>query len=263
MYRHGQHEAIIGQDVFDQVQAINATRVSYWQGMPTKRLFLLTGLLRCGVCGRGMYGQWNNYTRAKAQRRELTCFTYKCTARGHAAISGRILDNLVLEQLAQLPLNDASIRDVRRLLEAEHTQEPDHIRDLMQAKHQQEERRKRLTLFLADGTLAAGDYKVAMAEVEQAMATIDRELVGLQPAQSTTEMVTAAEQWLRQVGDLTAVIAAATLEERASLIAGAIKHVTFTRETGMMITWQPWAEMLRERLNLDVGKPMYKEITVS
>jgi len=252
VYVPGQHAAIIEQGVFDAVQAINATHVNYWKGAPTKRLFMLTGLIRCGVCGGGMYGQWNNYSRAKAQRfeeqgKELTSFSYKCCTRGHAMTSGRVLDAHVLEQLTRLPLDAETIKGVRRLLEQQSDSQPDRATELQRARAKHEARRKSLTMFLADGTLEPADYKAAIADVEQAMAVIDKELTAIAPMSNPTALLSEAEAWLRAAGDLATVIEAATIEERTELVAGAIQHVTFTKDTGPVITWHPWAALILEQ----------------
>ena len=253
VYVPGQHEAIIEPGVYEAVQAINATHVGYYKGTPTKQLFLLTGLVRCGVCSKGMYGQWNNYSRAKAQRFEeqgkgLTSFSYKCSTRGHAMTNGRVLDAYVLDQLTQLPLNAETIKGVRHLLEQQGDSQPDRAAELRRARAKQDARRKSLTMFLADGTLEPVDYKAAIADVERAVSVIDQELASIAPMSNPSALLSEAEEWLRAAGDLATVIEAATIEERTELIAGAIKYVTFTKDTGAVITWHPWAALMLEQL---------------
>ena len=150
-------------------------------------------------------------------------------------------------KLTRLPLDTETIKGVRRLLEQQGDNQPDRTTELQRVRAKHEARRKSLTMFLADGTLEPADYKAAIADVEQAMAVIDKELTAIAPMSNPTALVSEAEAWLRATGDLATVIEAATLEERTELVAGAIQHVTFTKDTGSVITWHPWAALMLEQ----------------
>ena len=236
----GRHAPIVERGIFDQVQAILAARTGHRGEVPVARLFLLTRLVRCGVCGGMMYGNWNNYTRAKRERVPLVSFTYKCTRRTHASINGRTLDAHIRLALGRLPCG-AEAEEARAVLEADAARQPDRLRDLRASRDRQEARRKRLTLLLVDDTITRDDYHAALGEIEGALAVIDHEIAELAPDPSRGDDVGAAIAVLRGLGDAGAAFDAADLEDRAALVAAAIRGVTVQRDKTVAIEWQGWA----------------------
>jgi Recombinase zinc beta ribbon domain/Recombinase len=245
----GQHEPIIDRETFDQVQTLLDIGALHGRPKRARRLFLLTGLLVCGTCGRACCG-------AKDYSKGRTGHSYRCGHHNHGRHNGRPLDAMILDAVAAIPMPDNALATVRAVLQRDEAGQPDRAADLHAQRKRHEERRRRLTMFLADGTLEPADYRIAVVELEQAMATIDRELAAL-PATNTIAVLADVEAWLavaRDVGEGTvrAVIHGASLEDQAAIVAAAIERITLDRGTEPVIVWRPWVARLREAALLAV-----------
>ncbi len=161
--------------------------------------------------------------------------------------SGRALDAHVLEKVAKLPLSAHELKDARALLEQHKNNQPDLAAELQRARAKQETRRKNLTLDLADRKIDYAAYSAAVAHVDTALKAVDQEIASIAPMNNPTALLREAEEWLRAVSDWSTAFDAATLEERADMLAGFIQHVTYSKATGPVIAWQPWAAILLEQ----------------
>jgi hypothetical protein len=247
----GRHEPIIDRETFDRVQVLLDTGALRGRPKRDRRLFLLTGLLICGVCGRACCG-------AKDYRPGRTGHRYRCGHRNHGYAGGRMLDQLVLDAVAAIPVPDNAMEAVRPVLARDDVEQPDRAAGLQAQRKRHEERRKRLTLYLADGTIEPADYRIAVAEIEQAMATVDRELVSL-PTTATPAILAEVEAWLNLARDLgqgtvAAMLEGASIEDQASAVSAAIEHITLTRGNAPEITWRPWVLRLQEAAQSAVQK---------
>lgn len=246
----GQHEPIIDRETFDQVQALLDIAALHGRPKRERRIFLLTGVLTCGVCGRACCG-------AKDYNKGRTGHSYRCVHHHHGRHNGRALDRLVLDAVASIPMPDNALEAVRTVLQRDDGGLPDRAADLQAQRKRHEERRRRLTMFLADGTLEPADYRLAVADLEQATATIDRELATL-PALNATAVLADVEAWLqvaRDVGEgtIAAVILGASLDDQAAMVAAAIASITLERDKAPVIAWRPWVERVREAALLPGG----------
>jgi site-specific DNA recombinase len=239
----GQHEPLIDRETFDRAQVLLGASALHGRPNRERRLFLLTGLLVCGVCGRACCGT-KNYTKTGNGH------SYRCTHRHHGRHHGRLLDQMVLDAISAIPMPDNALDALRTVLARDEDGQPDRVTSLQVQRKRHEERRRRLTMFLADGTLEGGEYRAAVAEIEQAMATVDRELASL-PAVAATAVLADVEAWVtmaREVGHGTvaAMLQGASLEDQAAAVSAAIERITLTRGTQPEITWRPWVARLRE-----------------
>jgi len=113
------HEALVDRATFQRVQAILATRagdhaIAQWEASP----YLLSGLLRCGLCGHHMVG-----TAAKSgQYLYYTCQQYHQEAKGACPgvrIPKRKIEELVLAQSRELILDEQNLALLARLVNEE------------------------------------------------------------------------------------------------------------------------------------------------
>lgn len=243
----GRHEPIIDRDIFDRVQALLDVGALHGRPNRERRIFLLTGLLVCGTCGKACCG-------GKDYGTGRTGYRYRCKHQDHGYAAGKVLDYLVLDAVAAIPMPDNAMEAVRAVLARDDVGQPDRVTGLQAQRKRHEERRKRLTMYLADGTIEPADYRIAVAEIEQAMSTVDRELVSL-PATATPAILAEVEAWLSMARDLgqgtvAAMLDGASLEDQAAAVSAAIEHVTLTRGKAPEITWRPWVMRLQEAAHL-------------
>ena len=114
----GEHDAIFPVEIFQKVQNL----LSQNQGKPTKssRTYLLSGLMRCGLCGGAMTG--HTFTK-KGSEKEYSY--YKCYSRlqkGDMACKGLILpanqlEDFIIDQLMKLSANQVFLSDKKKMLD--------------------------------------------------------------------------------------------------------------------------------------------------
>ncbi|MDD4334792.1 MAG: recombinase family protein [Desulfotomaculaceae bacterium] len=72
------HEPIIARDIFEAVQERIKLRAEF-RGTARSRVYLLSGILRCGLCGGKMHGANRKSHFSKTKGRALDHFRYMCT----------------------------------------------------------------------------------------------------------------------------------------------------------------------------------------
>lgn len=112
----GIHEAIISEDVWEQAQikvAVQAKKYEKVNSVKGEKIHLLSGLLKCPICGAGMYGNKSIKSR-KDGTKYKDYFYYGCKhrnmTRGHKCdykkqINEELLDNAVAEVIRTLVSN--------------------------------------------------------------------------------------------------------------------------------------------------------------
>ncbi len=113
----GQHEAIVSEEIFREAQEILASR--YNKPTRANHQYLLTGLLKCGICGGPMHG----YTFAK-KGTDKTYVYYKChtnASKGKAVCPGmtvpaRSLEDFVVKTIMELSENTVFLNDKEKMI---------------------------------------------------------------------------------------------------------------------------------------------------
>jgi len=113
----GEHDAIISDDIFEKAQNL----LSQNKGKPTKsgRTYLLSGIIRCGLCGGAMTG----HTFKKKPSQKIYSY-YKCYSqlqKGNIACQGLSLpagelEGFIVEQLNELSKNTTFLSDKKKML---------------------------------------------------------------------------------------------------------------------------------------------------
>jgi site-specific DNA recombinase len=114
----GEHDAIVSLEVFEKVQNL----LSQNQGKPTKsgRTYLLSCIIRCGLCGGAMTG--HTFTK-KDTKKEYSY--YKCYSRlqkGEMACNGLSLpaiqlENFIVDNLMKLSADKVFLSDKKKMLD--------------------------------------------------------------------------------------------------------------------------------------------------
>ncbi len=120
-YSEGEHERIISDEVFNEVQKVLESRKQ--KPSRASRTYLLSGIIRCGKCGGPMYG----YTCYKDGKKSggKTYFYYKChnyASKGKSvcsglSIPGKTLEDFIIEKLMELSKDRKFLNDKRKMLE--------------------------------------------------------------------------------------------------------------------------------------------------
>ncbi|MBU0477524.1 recombinase family protein, partial [bacterium] len=113
----GQHEPIITDETFEKVQEI--LKQKYMKPSKAKQAYLLTGLLRCGMCKGGMFG----YVQAK-KNKSGKYFYYRCrnsVAKGQSVCKGMVLpaeniEKAVIDFLMNISKNDKILNEKEKIM---------------------------------------------------------------------------------------------------------------------------------------------------
>ncbi len=126
----GIHEAIISEDVWEQAQikvAVQAKKYEKVNSVKSEKIHLLSGLLKCPICGAGMYGNKSIKSR-KDGTRYRDYFYYGCKhrnmTRGHKCdyrrqINEEMLDSAVVEVIRTLVSNKKFAGMMRQKIDME------------------------------------------------------------------------------------------------------------------------------------------------
>jgi site-specific DNA recombinase len=159
----GQHEALISQELFDEVQAIRTRRnLSRGGRRRSDRVYLLAGVAVCSECGLRLVSQ----TSTKAGRKDIPQYlcpsrrrAIQCNARKHLT-RGDVIDQQVGELIKRLQLPE----ERERLEElAEHKEEK---QDIEGERRKLRGKLRRLREVYVDGDLSRGEYDRRRAELQ-------------------------------------------------------------------------------------------------
>ncbi len=232
------HEKVIDPALYDKVQELREARGE----MRTRALnrsndYLLSGLIRCGLCGGAYVGQ-SGTSRTKEVHRYYTCIkkvkrvgSEKCP---NHSVSAEVLEqqliNLILDTYADLGLFEQAIEAAKRLA-------PDQLDELeLRGKMLRDEQAKveralaQWTAAFEEGSLAASAFAERVQTLEarqidlaQEMSTVTEEIMML--LDSTPELVEVAnhaamvERVLRQEGNA---------DEKKRLLRGLVEALVVT-----------------------------------
>ena len=143
----GEHEPIIPLDLYQKVQKLLKQR--YMKPSKAKKIYLLTGLLRCGSCKGSMYGY---VYRKRTPTKQKDYFYYRCRnslQKGRAVckgllVPGGIIEKTITDTLLALSKNERFLSDKKLMLEALREQATPPRRNLGQQRNKLTENEKRL-----------------------------------------------------------------------------------------------------------------------
>ena len=172
----GKHEAIVEATLFDRVQEMLTGRYQHHE--PAIRDYAIAGLLKCGKCGAGLVLE----RRRGAGRRDLFVCR-KDRQDWHMQVPASEAEATVRAAIAALSLNpeslDVLLAEAATQFEQQHAQVKQQRVELERQQRTARERQDRLTTFLLDGTITRETYLRQQPRLEQAFATVARELAAL------------------------------------------------------------------------------------
>jgi site-specific DNA recombinase len=114
----GEHDPIVPVDIFEKVQNL----LSKNQGKPTKssRTYLLSGILRCGLCGGAMTG--HTFTKKENQKKYSYYKCYSRLQKGDIACKGLSLpaadlEDFIIDKLMTLSTDTVFLSDKKKMLD--------------------------------------------------------------------------------------------------------------------------------------------------
>lgn len=121
IYIEGGIPAIIEREMFDKVQAKLVENRKNAGRFKTKRVYMLTGLIRCGECGSLMWGKSHIDGRHRLLYLNYECssknFKQACQSRG---IRKEYIENYILDELRSTLFTESSIKRLAAMLNAYH-----------------------------------------------------------------------------------------------------------------------------------------------
>lgn len=229
--RPGRHEAIVDDELLRTALAgVEGRRGAVIRRAPTRREYLLSGLLRC-ECGRRLRA-------ATRQSRGQSWSYYVCPA-GHGSVRGGEAEADVLERVATGILPAAAIdearEELRRRLRAPRTNDVDDLRVRLLL------RRDRLAKRFEWGEIDEAEYRAERTGVERQLAQLPDgdKLVRFDAFRDVAVSVAAA-------------IDEATPEQRAELLRMLIEEVPVRNRCVVVdeIAWSPPARPFFERVTM-------------
>ena len=204
----GAHQAIIDEDLFQQVQArLKLSKNRSKTFSPSYRQYLLKGIVRCVYCGYPLWSEtsakgFTSYREPKNSRSH-----FACPANGRS-ISGRLLgdqiDNLI-KSLVLLPSWRERVIDKLSILSER--------ADMLRQREVIESKLRRLGKTFIDGLIEEGEYNVQR--------TLLQNVLNSMIIPEANAALKAGEQ-LENLGALWEV---ATLEEKHTLLSGMLEAV--------------------------------------
>ncbi|MBW2003423.1 MAG: recombinase family protein [Deltaproteobacteria bacterium] len=145
----GEHKAIVSEKKFREVQELLTQKTS----KPTKsdKTYLLSGILKCWLCGGKMYGYTHTKTYANGTTKEYLYYRCSTTSRkGTSACKGQTIDGETLEKIVTsailtLSENKQFLTEKAKLINELKKAVKPNTKDKQQAKKQLEKREKELS----------------------------------------------------------------------------------------------------------------------
>jgi site-specific DNA recombinase len=172
----GRHEAIITQELFENVQDVLFNRKRKVPVKNTKKEELpLRGLLKCKVCGGNLTGS------ASKNRLKQSYFYYHCRLKCNERFRAELANDWILSELKKLQITQ-DLADVikKNCKEIFTTNEDDRKKEIQKKNIEIELNKTRIQnaqQMMLDGGLDAQDYREIKARYEPEIATLKRELL--------------------------------------------------------------------------------------
>jgi len=230
------HEALIDRSVFSRVQAILDARaeshaIARWESSP----YLLSGLLRCGLCGRHMAG-----TSAKSGKYHYyTCQQY-CqegkTACAGVRVSKREIEELVMSRARDLILSESNLRLLVQLVNERLSQLQIDEKALLEGAQQRitglRKRLQRNYEALESGLLDLEELAPRIRELRQDIRDAERDQDKIAARQSEREATAVTlEAVIPYAQKLRSTLQIGSFRERKKFLAGLISCVHVGRES--------------------------------
>ncbi len=176
----GKHQPLVSKEVWERANAILTHRRGQLKRVRVAERYLLSGILRCRLCGGPMTGHWHRYRR---HSRPYEYGVYDCAAKAShldsckgSYVSVRKAENLVIEALGAL--SRATTKELREL-----PHRPAELPDVARIRRDLEEipgRRRRLIGGFERGLYDEPAYRQQQARIEREEKGLRAALAGSQ-----------------------------------------------------------------------------------
>ncbi|MEW5874923.1 MAG: recombinase family protein [Candidatus Zixiibacteriota bacterium] len=234
----GEHEGIIPQETFDQVQAlVYANGYGCGAAVRNKHGALLKGLLRCGRCGAAMA---HTYTNKKGTLyRYYQCVTRAkggSTACDSPSLAANDVEAFVVKQIRQIGKDPAVVDAVYvEAVRQQQSQTPAleaEQRRLQQDRNRRAEEIKRLTDVIADSEVALPSVSDRLGEAEASVMQIDARLRDLRDQLASLRSQTINAEHLREtLAKFDPIWEALHQSERIDLVHQVVDAVVYNPDT--------------------------------
>jgi site-specific DNA recombinase len=207
---------IIGDDLWNRVQAIKQRYSSRWGNKRQSKKRLLSGLLKCGRCGGGMTISRSDRYYCSARREKSTCDSN----RGISAheIEGRVLNGLRDILLGNENLVDEFAAEFKRELTRLRKQGHGATRSLLKELQQVERGIKRCLAFITGGDGDPGSVRDQLRQLDARKREIDADLKSHQAELKMAIHPNLPELYRRKVATLQETMKDETLQSTAAEI---------------------------------------------
>lgn len=166
----GNWESLVSPVQWQAIQDTMAKRQRNMRGVPNNRRYLLTGLLKCGICNGYLSGMTKRDGKMQSLPEGRLRQTYQCTHCHKITVGAEPLHHLLKESV----LFRLDTADLGELLDRSSTDA--RVSELLRERRALVARRSRLLDDYTDETLTKADYKHAVARVDVRLGAVDEEL---------------------------------------------------------------------------------------
>lgn len=234
---HQSHEALVPSEDFAAVQAemaAHAHRPTVRKAPARRRCYVLSGLVRCGLCGRRMPGNWNH-----------DAHHYRCKFPAEYALANKLdhPKNVYIRESAIVPELD---RWLAQLFDPEHLEETvAAMADVGASDESAEAAAEAAWRKLADCDDRLAKYRTALDSgadpvvVAGWISEVTGERLVAEAQLATVNSETVSEEDVRrlieELGDMTLALAEATAQEKADIYSALGLSITYYPEKHLVI----------------------------
>jgi DNA invertase Pin-like site-specific DNA recombinase len=236
------HPAIISRELFEKVQRLRKERRNTPSGTLGSR-HLLSGLVRCGLCGGPMHTVKHS---KKDTSRAYRCKAYhgkgKVVCAGITVQSEKV-ERTVLAELRRQFLKRACLESLVRNINAKISEALKNEREASNALQQEIEdlKRRRAKLYeaLETGTFKAEDLAPRITELNNSIREREQQLEKVARARTAEYFISSAEvqQFLQGLEEK---LTTGSVQERRALLSKVIDHIVVFRDTVRIIFKAPY-----------------------
>ena len=230
------HEPLIARSVFEHVgQILDSRSGNYSKARRVGSPYLLSGLVRCGLCGSFMAG-----TSAKGGRYHYyTCGRYYCE--GKKACSGvRVrqerLERFVVSQVRDIVLEESNLEELVRLvnldLEERKVGVESQIGNCRNRLKGLQSRLDRHYQALETGALELTDVAQRIKTLRESISSLEEEETELLESQEQDSLLLADVRWVLRFGkELSTTLRTGSFEEQKGFLESLIKEIRVGKDS--------------------------------
>lgn len=231
--KENNHPAIIPMERYEKVQQIMQSR-SRANKHADSETYLLTGLVKCKHCGKGMKG---STTRYKTKYNDYTYFRYICSSYAlgygckHHVVQRDQMEQIIIEQIEDL--SRASVKELKKLNVAAPPTVTEEIKEIESQLARVEKRMQKQIEAYENDLISTVDLKTARQRVEKERLELRERIEKLESKKADSESLKSKAENL--LGDITGLD---RLKSKAAL-RQLIDRIEIENSELISIVWKP------------------------